>query len=326
MRQLDRFILHPITGKVFLSLLAGIYLLYLVAFGQGMLTSLFGSRETIIEQPINANPDFVMQYWTTANMQSASNADQQIGATSDLAQASSDLSLGKPAQQDGQPPRNGNSSYPLSTVGRVFLTNAAGQNLSCSGTAVVSNNSSVVDTAGHCLYLFGSWMRNVIFCPQYENGNTPYGCWAARDLEVPSEWINAPPNDYHQDFGMIIVAANNQGLLTDVVGGVGWAYNQAANQTFYAYGYPAAAPFDGQTRKSCEGARGTTWKHGGGNVISIPCGMTGGSSGGPWFIQINGTLYLNGHNDFTSGLQPGHMFSPYYDDTWFALYEKAQQT
>jgi hypothetical protein len=54
--------------------------------------------------------------------------------------------------------------------------------------------------------------------------------------------------------------------------------------------------------------------------------MTGGSSGGPWFIQINGNWYLNGHNDFTSILQPGHMFSPFYDDTWYALYEKAQQT
>jgi hypothetical protein len=54
--------------------------------------------------------------------------------------------------------------------------------------------------------------------------------------------------------------------------------------------------------------------------------MTGGSSGGPWFVQINGKLYLNGHNDFTSSIQPGHMFSPYYDDTWYALYDKAQHT
>ena len=326
MTQLDRFILHPKTGKIFLSLLAGVYLVYLVAFGHDLSLTLFGPHETIIEQPVNTTPDLAIKYWTTASMQSASDADQQISLTSDLTQANIDVSQGKAAQQDGQPPRNGNNSYPLSTVGKVFLTNAAGQNLACSGTAVVSSNGSVVDTAGHCLYLNGSWMRNVIFCPQYESGNTPYGCWAARDLEVPSDWINAKPNDYHHDFGMIIVAPNNESLLTDVVGGVGWAYNEPANQTFYAYGYPAAYPFDGQTRKSCEGAIGTSWQHGSGNVVSIPCGMTGGSSGGPWFIQINGNLYLNGHNDFTSSLQPGYMFSPYYDDTWYALYDKAQQT
>jgi hypothetical protein len=125
---------------------------------------------------------------------------------------------------------------------------------------------------------------------------------------------------------MVIVANNSEGVLTDLVGGAGWAYNQPVKQTFYAYGYPAGSPFDGQTRKSCEGLIGTTWQHGGGNVVSIPCGMTGGSSGGPWFIQISGNWYLNGHNDFTSSIQPGHMFSPYYDDTWYALYDKAQQT
>ena len=326
MTQLDRFILHPMTGKIFLSLLAGSYLVYLVSFGHVLSISLFGPQATIIEQPVSANPDLTVKYWTTATMQSASDANQQIGTTSDLTQASIDINLGKAAQQDGQPPRDGNNSYPLSTIGKVFLTNAAGQNLACSGTAIVSSNGSVVDTAGHCLYLNGSWMRNVIFCPHYENGNTPYGCWAARDLEVPSDWINAKPYDYHHDFGMIIVAYNDQGVLTDVVGGAGLAYNQPANQTYYAYGYPAASPFDGQTRKSCEGSIGTTWKHGGGNVISIPCGMTGGSSGGPWFIQINDNLYLNGHNDFTSSLKPGYMFSPYYDDTWYALYKKAQQT
>jgi V8-like Glu-specific endopeptidase len=326
MTQLDRFILHPMTGKIFLSLLAGSYLVYLVAFGHVLSISLFGPQATIIEQPVNTNPDLTVKYWTTASMQSAIDADQQIGTTSDLTQASIDINLGKATRQEGQPPRIGNNSYPLSTIGKLFLTNAAGQNLACSGTAVVSSNGSVVDTAGHCLYLNGSWMRNVIFCPHYESGNTPYGCWAARDLEVPSDWINAKPNDYHHDFGMIIVASNDQGVLTEVVGGTGLAYNQPANQTYYAYGYPAASPFDGQTRKSCEGSIGTTWKHGGGNVVSIPCGMTGGSSGGPWFIKINGNLYLNGHNDFTNILQPGYMFSPYYDDTWYALYNKAQQS
>jgi len=326
MPQLDRFILHPLTGKIFLSLLASAYLIYLVAFGHILTVSLFGPHETIIEQAVNTNPDLAVKYWTATNMHSAIDADQQIGLASDLTQVSIDISLGKAAQQEGQPPRKGNNSYPLSTIGKVFLTNAAGQNLACSGTAVVSNNGSVVDTAGHCLYLNGSWMRNVIFCPLYESGNTPYGCWAARDLEVPSDWINARPNDYHHDFGMIIVTPNNEGVLTDLVGGAGWAYNQPANQTFYAYGYPAAAPFDGQTRKSCEGSIGTTWQHGGGNVVSIRCGMTGGSSGGPWFIQMNGNLYLNGHNDFTNILQPGYMFSPYYDDTWYTLYNKAQQT
>jgi len=326
MPQLHRLILHPLTGKIFLCVLASVYLVYLVGFARFLSTSLSAPPVTISEHPVETSPNAVVRHWTGASMRDATDADLLISQASDLTQGSNDTSLGKAAQQQGQPPRDGNLSYPLSTVGKVFFTNAAGQNLVCSGTAVASLNQSVVDTAGHCLYLYGDWVQNVIFCPLYENGSTPYGCWAARDLEVPSDWIGARPNDYHHDFGMAIVAPNSQGVLTDQVGGAGWAYNQPVNQPFYAYGYPAGYPFDGQTRKSCESSFGTLWQHGGGNVVSIPCDMTGGSSGGPWFIQLSGNLYLNGHNDFISSLRPGHMFSPYYDDTWYALYTKAQQT
>jgi V8-like Glu-specific endopeptidase len=326
MPQLHRLILHPLTGKIFLCLLAGAYLVYLVAFGRFLSTSLSAPPATIIEHPVQTNLAVVLTHWTAASMRHAIDADQLIGRSSDLTQGSSDTSAGKAAQQQGQPSRNENLSYPVSTVGKLFFTSGAGQDLVCSGTAVVSSNQSVVDTAGHCIYWRGDWVRNVIFCPLYENGSTPYGCWAARDLEAPADWIGARPNDYHHDFGMAIVAPNNEGLLTELVGGAGWAYNQSVNQAFYAYGYPAGYPFDGKTRQSCEGSSGTSWKHGGGTVVSIACNMTGGSSGGPWFIQVSGTWYLNGHNDFTSLLQPGHMFSPYYDDTWYALYTKAQQT
>jgi V8-like Glu-specific endopeptidase len=326
MPHLDRLILHPLTGKIFLGLLASVYLVYLLAFGRFLTASLSASSGTIIEHPVEASPGVVLTHWTAANMRNATDADVLISNAADLTQGSIDTNAGEAAQRQGEPPRDENLSYPVSTVGKLFFTGATGQDLVCSGTAVMSNNHSVVDTAGHCIYWHGDWVHNVIFCPLYENGTTPYGCWAARDLEAPSDWIDARPGDYHHDFGMAIVAPNSEGLLTDLVGGAGWAYNQPVTQPFYAYGYPAAHPFDGQTRQSCESSLGTTRKHGGGTVVSIPCNMTGGSSGGPWFIQIGGNWYLNGHNDFISILQPGHMFSPYYDDTWYALYTRAQQT
>jgi V8-like Glu-specific endopeptidase len=316
----------PLVGRILLGLLAIVYMVYLVALGSFLYTSVSALWETISEHPVGTNPDVVVKHWTVANMRDAIDADQQSVNASDLTPGSIDISLGKAAQQQGQPPRNGNPAYPLSTVGKVFFTNASGRDMTCSGTAVASLNQSVVDTAGHCLFWNGDWVQNVIFCPLYDSGNTPYGCWAARDLEVPSDWIHARPNDYHHDLGMAIVSPNNQGVLTDLVGGAGWAYNQPADQPFYAYGYPAGFPFDGQTRQSCENSLGKSSPHGGGTVVSIPCNMTGGSSGGPWFMKSNGNLYLNGHNDFTSFIRPGHMFSPYYDDTWYALYDKAQHT
>lgn len=322
---LQRLVLHRLFNRVLLGLLAGVYVVYAASFGHFLPISAPAPSAAVVVYAEETSPSLALAYWTPTNMSNAIDADQQMGQTAAPAQENTDISQARAAQQDGTRPRDTSISYPVSTVGKVFLTNAAGQNMVCSGTAVVSNNHSVVDTAGHCLYWQKGWMKNVIFCPLYENGNTPYSCWAARDLEVPADWIDASPNDLHHDFGMAIVAANDQGNLTDVVGGAGWAYNQSISRSFLAYGYPAAYPFDGQTRKNCEGT-GTGWQHGGGTVVSIPCDMTGGSSGGPWFTQIGNNLYLNGHNDFISSMQRGHMFSPYYDDTWYALYQKAQQT
>jgi hypothetical protein len=327
MQQLHNFILHPRTGKVFVSLLACSYLVYLMAWAGFLPTHFLPSSQTVSEHLVNTNPNDSIKYWTPTSMSSAVAEDDVLhGSAPSTTQRSTDSNVVKAAKQQGQLPPDKTLTFPLSTVGKIFFTTGTGQNSMCSGTAVVSQNHSVVDTAGHCLYMFGGWSRNVIFCPLYDTGNTPYGCWAARDLEVPSDWINAKPNDYHHDFGIAIVAPNSQGNVTDVVGGIGWAYNQPVNSPFFAYGYPAAYPFDGQTRQSCENASGTLQQHGEGNVISIPCDMTGGSSGGPWFVQIRGTWYLNGHNDFINRLQPNRMFSPYYDDTWYTLYDKAQNS
>lgn len=314
----------PMAGKIFLCVLAGVYTVYLLGLGHVLYTMIIPGTQSIADHQVGTDTNVVLKHWTPDHMRNAIDADSSaLRATSNPTPTS--INTVKAARQKGTAPRTGNVDFPISTVGKVFLTSSSGRDMFCSGTAVRSSNRSVVDTAGHCLYLNGEWVQNVIFCPLYDTGNTPYGCWVARDLEVPSDWLEPGETyNYHHDFGMAIVSANNEGTLTDVVGGVGWAYNQSTDQAFYAYGYPAAYPFDGQTRKSCESTTGTRWQYGAGTVVSIPCDMTGGSSGGPWFIKIDGNWYLNGHNDFISSIRPGHMFSPYYDDTWYALYDKAQ--
>jgi V8-like Glu-specific endopeptidase len=323
MPQPSKIIRPPRAGKLFLCVLAIVYAGYLVVFVNFLHPSI--STPSIVDHPESTTSSIVTTHWTTATMRNAVDADVQDNAASTLTQATVDTSKGKAAQQTGQQPRDSSLPYPLSTVGKVFFSNDYGQDYVCSGTAIASSNHNTVDTAGHCLYWQGGWMQNLIFCPLYDSGNTPYGCWVGRDLEVPADWIGAGTNELHHDFGMVIVSPNSEGNLTDIVGGAGWAYNQPTDQAYYAYGYPAGYPYDGQTIQACDdGSIGKSWQFAGGTVVSIPCPMTGGSSGGPWFIKSNGTWYLSGHNDFTSSMQPGHMFSPYYDDTWYALYSKAQ--
>src|SRR6266568_6256375 len=111
MSQLQRLILHPLAGKIFLCLLAIVYLGYLVASVRFLDTAVSALSGTIIEHPVDTNADVVIKHWTAASMRDATDADQQNGNASDFTQGSIDKSLGQAAQQEGQPPRNGDPSY-----------------------------------------------------------------------------------------------------------------------------------------------------------------------------------------------------------------------
>src|SRR5439155_8124022 len=93
MSHLQRFILHPLVGKIFLCLLASVYLVYLVAFGRLLSTSLSAPWETISVHPVETNPGVVIAHWTVASMRGATDADQQISTASDFTQGSIGTSL-----------------------------------------------------------------------------------------------------------------------------------------------------------------------------------------------------------------------------------------
>jgi hypothetical protein len=288
--------------------------------------------------PLKQDKAKVLAYWTPARMQSAHSADELLA----------NAKFTKPPTQRGasgvgapvlpkhtgvtpfatKVPHSSYSTFPYSTVGKVFFTDpATGLNYVCSGAAVNSTNLSVVDTAGHCVVNGGSgndWYTNWVFCPQYFKGTTPYGCWAARQLWTWSDWINS--GSLEDDLGDAVVSPNSYGNLVSVVGGTGWAYGYSTSQSFTSFGYPAAYPFNGNFMYTC-GPTGTKIVSGydDGTVIAITCNMTGGSSGGPWMISINGTFgYVNGHNDFKYTNDLKHMYSPYYDGDWYAVFNAAQ--
>ncbi|MFG1945795.1 trypsin-like serine peptidase [Nonomuraea sp. NPDC048826] len=211
------------------------------------------------------------------------------------------------------------------TSGRLFFTTADGANASCSGTAVTSANESVVMTAGHCVKLNGAAHRNVAFVPGFDNGRRPFGTWVATRLLTTQQW-NAR-EDINFDIAAAVVAPLQGRTLTDVVGGQGVAFNQARQQQMFAFGYPAAAPFDGSDLIYCSGrafndpvaTRGQ----------GVRCNMTGGSSGGAWFLGFNaatGVGMLNSVNSFTYDFAPGFMFGPFFGDEAMEVYQAAQRT
>jgi V8-like Glu-specific endopeptidase len=207
------------------------------------------------------------------------------------------------------------------TAGRVFFT-FNGRRASCSGDAVTSANKSTVITAGHCVKLEGAWHTDWVFVPGYDNGNAPFGTWTARQTMATPQWVAS--EDINFDVGAAVVNQLNGQNLTDVVGAQGVAFNQARGQQMYAFGYPAAAPYDGTRLIYCSGRVFNAFLS---NGIGMTCNMTGGSSGGPWFLSFNeaaGTGTVNSVNSYKINFIPTWMFGPYFGTDAQNVYNTAQ--
>lgn len=210
----------------------------------------------------------------------------------------------------------------VGTAGRVFFT-IDGRDASCSGNAVTSENNSTVITAGHCVKYQGSWHSDWIFVPAYRDGEAPYGEWPAASTHTTPQW-NAT-EDINYDIGAAVVRPVGGQRLTDVVGGQGIAFNQPRGQHTHAFGYPAADPYDGSRLIYCAGTTFDDFLFS--NDLGLNCDMTGGSSGGPWFIdfnQLRGTGMQNSVNSFGYVFLPNVMFGPYFGDAARQLYQDVQ--
>lgn len=212
----------------------------------------------------------------------------------------------------------------VSTAGRVFFT-YQGRTASCSGNAVTSANKSTVITAGHCVKLEGAWHTNWVFVPGYHDGQAPHGRWTATRTLATPQWTAS--EDINYDIGAAVVAPLGGQLLTDVVGGQGLAFNTGYNLPMYAFGFPAAAPYDGEKFIHCSGNTSRDFLLS--NDHGMTCNMTGGSSGGPWFTRFDeatGTGLLSSVNSFKYNFLPNRMYGPYFGTDAQNLYQAAQSS
>jgi len=272
-----------------------------------------------------------VDYWTADRMKSAKNADTLVAGKSGSAAKvdtnkatkvpghAANSNAGKINTKAGKKPLG--QEAPVSHIGKVFFT-LGGQDYVCSGNAVVSANESTVSTAGHCLNEGpGSFATRWVFVPAYENGSAPYGSFAATELVTTSQWSNG--GDITYDTGFAVVSNSNGSSLTDTVGASGVAFNQPRGEYYTAYGYPAATPFNGETLQSCAGTA-TDDPFGQTQSQGISCDMTGGSSGGPWFLGTGSSAYQNSVNSFGYNTVRNTMFGPYWGSVIQQAYQNAQ--
>jgi V8-like Glu-specific endopeptidase len=272
--------------------------------------------------------------WTAERMRSATSLDLLDVGSGAVKDAGKTVPRGEelkippliPGGDDKAAPQGGGAwsggGDVVNTTGRVFFK-LDGKDASCSGNAVTSDNASTVMTAGHCVQMQGKWHTNWTFVPGYHDGKAPHGKWSAGKKLTTPQWDAGEDNNY--DIGAAVVKPLDGKRLTDVVGGQGLSFNAPYNSTMYAFGFPAADPYDGEKLTYCNGTAFEDFllskDHG------IPCNMTGGASGGPWFTEFDeasGTGLQSSVNSFKYNFMSNAMFGPYFGKDAQKLYERAQ--
>jgi V8-like Glu-specific endopeptidase len=215
-------------------------------------------------------------------------------------------------------------TFPYSTIGRVFFTDpTTNQNYACSGTALTSENESVVWTAGHCVHGGGAgevFYTNWAFIPSYVDHTRPVGTWPALVTMAPAQWISS--GNLRYDMAAAVVGTLGGHRLTEVTGGRGIQWNLSNTQTFTPYGYPAAAPFTGERILYCTSDLLSTGNPGGSGppTLGIGCDMTEGSSGGGWIV---GDQFVNSNVSYGIEGKPNVFYGPYFGDAAATLYQSA---
>lgn len=203
--------------------------------------------------------------------------------------------------------------------GRIFGTAPDGT-FSCSGTAIASDNKSVVWTAGHCLELNNQTSTNVVFIPAYDEGNAPFGTFPATMQVTPAEW--GEQEDPEFDFGAFTVGANESGaLLGDVVALRGIAFSQQPTEQLQSFAYPGAptTKFDGENLQSCRSQGSARILDG---VIAMGCDMQEGSSGGGWVMRDG--FVISNQSFGNMRVWPNMGFGPYLGATAKMLYDSVR--
>ncbi len=219
--------------------------------------------------------------------------------------------------------------FPYRIVGKVFFTVPGQGDFVCSGSVVSAPNNSVVWTAGHCVNTPGvGFHTNFIFAPARHEWVNPFATLAANTLATPVGWSDLGLFEFDHG-GAFMNPGPGAGnfLVGQLLGSLGFLANAPREQHWHARGYPAAAPFDGEHHHTCAATWAVNDQPSGDPAnpqsIGIGCDMTGGSSGGPWIVDLSGeagaTNLLNGNVSYTYIGVPDQLYGPYFGQGAIAL-------
>lgn len=181
-------------------------------------------------------------------------------------------------------PITADTSYPYSTVGKLFFTIPGQGNFVCSASVL---RPRVVLTAGHCTHKgsggSGGFYTNFYFVPAYRDGAAPFQGWYPNYVMTTAAWANgggSVPNE--ADYSMFQMSDNYvSGAYTkigSVTGYLGYQTQALASNHATLLGYPCNLDSCSKMHQVNAGNGDTVSP----NNVEYGSDMTGGSSGGPW--------------------------------------------
>jgi V8-like Glu-specific endopeptidase len=279
-----------------------------------------------LERAPDAYPGFVPGWAPGRAPQPASNLQFEVtpnGALRGLPIADVEPQTGPPFSPPSSPTDYGNyapfqrftwggglTQYPVSTLGKLFFTQR-GQDFVCSASVI---NKNTIATAGHCVHdgsnSDAGWSSNLLFCPSYSPSgiNPSWGCWGWVYESTSLQWFSSGATD--RDYACVVTAPTGTIVANNIGNATGWtgrAWNLPSRQATFVWGYPAASPFPGN---SLIVDVSTEWYEvdmtsGDGQVSKyIGNDMTGGSSGGPWWLNMRSSLKEYADTDRSSVTDP----------------------
>lgn len=199
----------------------------------------------------------------------------------------------------------------LTAAGRLYFQMPNNKRLTiwssyvCSGTVATDATSgrSIIITAAHCVYddVNKAFARNVMFIPNQDGTtgtgsdrdctNDPLGCWVPSFGVVDTNWSTRSwPNNIPWDYAFYVVddasrkdGSGNNVVLDATAKSLGISFAQPTIDAYthalgYSYSYDPYFMY-------CAENMGT---NGADNWWLASCGLTGGSSGGPWIQPLSG--------------------------------------
>lgn len=193
-----------------------------------------------------------------------------------------------------------NNPYPYATIGKLFFHIPAGASEKegdyvCSGA--VALDAHTVVTARHCMYdianhiFYNSW----VFYPGWNNGSdsTLGGAW---HVNFAYTWTSNAPNWYwdigllsmHDSNGTGCAGSSKSKQIGNYTGWLGYWYGGDYSQRQWSvFGYPQAAPFEGNYLYQDNAATGELNPFSNSGIVEVGSPQTGGTSGGPWILGFD---------------------------------------